>query len=334
MDLELHYNVYGCFRDPRADVDLAKAAVDAGFEGIWIGDHFMPWIDSRPYTHHVFPWFGALMSEVEDVPVGTSVSCPMLRYRPPLFAQAVATLDSMYPGRINVGVGTGEALNEAHFVEEWADWGTRAEMLVESIDLMRELWTSEEHVRFGGEHFDYEHGIKLYTRPKAEIPIHWAAWGPTSATYAGRHADHLITAAGADHIAETLLPNFERGLADAGRSLADDDVAVSTEVGASVGDPDDLVAEIRSKGEYIPTEERDNPDPREIQAVADRRLPELSDEEIREANNITDDPADIIAELEALAEAGVTRALVGSNCGDPYRTIEVFEEEIVPHFAD
>jgi G6PDH family F420-dependent oxidoreductase len=331
MDLDIHYNVYGCFREPRADVELAKAAVDAGFEGIWIGDHFMPWIDSRPYTHHVFPWFGTLMSEVPDVPVGTSVTCPMLRYRPPLLAQAVATLDNMYPGRFNLGVGVGEALNEAHFVEEYPDWHTRAEMLIETLELMDRLWNSDRYVRHDGEYFQYDR-LKLYTRPKEEIPIHWAGWGPTSCTYAGRHADHLLTAASAAAIEDRIVPNFEDGLADAGRALAD--AEVTTELGVNVGDPATLVARVRERGEHIPDEtELYNPDPRSIQRVATNELDEMTDEEIRAANTITDDPDVVIEKLQRLADAGVTRVLVGTNVGDPYETIAAFEAEIFPSFS-
>jgi len=328
--MELHFNVYGCFRTPQEDIDLARDAIDAGFEGIWIGDHFMPWIDSRPYAHHVFPWFGALMNEIPDVPVGTSVSCLMLRYRPPLFAQAIATLDNMYPGRFNLGVGVGEALNEHHFLDEWPDWGTRARMLVESIDLMRELWTSKEYVSFDGDYFKYD-SIKLYTQSHEDIPIHWAAWGPKSCELAGRFADHLLTAGDPEFIADQVVPNFKQGLEMVNRELST--VDVTAEFAANVGNPDELVAEIRDRGEYLPIDtELDNPDPREIQSVADERLANMTDAEIRDEHNITDDTDDIITELKGLAEAGVTRVLVGPTCGDPRRTIEAFEDHVIPHF--
>lgn len=331
MALEIHCNVYGCFREPRSDVELAKEAVAAGFEGIWIGDHFHPWIDSRPFTHHIFPWFGALMSEVPDVPVGTSVTCPMLRYRPPLLAQAIATLDNMYPGRFNLGVGTGEALNEAHFVDEYPEWDERAERLIEALKLMDRLWNSDSYVRHKGEHFDYDQ-LKLYTPPKEDIPIHWAAWGPKSCRYAGRYTDHLITAAGADVIENEILPNYESGLEEAGRSLSD--VDVTTELAVNVGDPDELVAQVRERGEHIPaSSERYNPDPRSIQRVATNQLATMSDEEIADTNGITDEPDDIIAELQRLEDAGVTRVLVGTNVGDPAETIRTFEREIFPSFS-
>jgi len=331
MTLELHYNVYGCFRDPRGDIELAKDAIDAGFEGIWIGDHFLPWIDSRPYTHEPWTWFGSLMSEVPEVPVGTSVTCPMLRYRPPMLAQAVATLDNMYPGRFQLGVGTGEALNESHFVDgDWPDWGTRAGMLIETIGLLRELWNGDEYVVHNGKYFEYD-GIKLYTQPEEPIDIHWAGWGPQSCRAAGEYADHLLTDMPPEGIADPVVPNFETGLERSGRTRADADI--STELAVNIGDPAALVAEIRERGEYIPDEsELDTPDPRETQAVADERLAEMSDEEIRRENNITEDPADVVETLAALKEAGADRVLIGSNCGDPRRTIEVFKNDILPHF--
>jgi G6PDH family F420-dependent oxidoreductase len=271
------------------------------------------------------------MSEIPDVPVGTSVTCPTMRYRPPLVAQAVATLDNMYPGRFNLGVGVGEALNEAHFVDgEWPNWGTRAGMLIEAIEVMRELWTTDGYVSYDGDHFSYD-GLKLYTRPRERIDVHWAGWGPTSCRYAGRFADHLLTATSPEHIEETVVPNFRRGLETAGRSPGEADV--TTEFAAHVGDPDALTDEIRERGEYIPDEtELDNPDPRSVQTVADERLEELSNAEIQETQTITDDPAEIVAKFERLETTGVTRVLVGSTVGDPYRTIEAFEEHVIPHF--
>lgn len=330
MSLKIHYNVYGCFRDPRSDIKLAKRAVEAGFEGVWIGDHFHPWIDSRPYTHHVFPWFGSMMSEIPDVPVGTSVSCPMLRYRPALFAQAVATLDNMYPGRFNLGVGVGEALNEAHFIDEWPNWGERARMLIEAIDLMRQLWEGESYVSFDGDYFQHDN-IKIYTKPKDRISIHWAGWGPKSCELAGRFADHLLTVATPDALENRIVPNLRKGLKKANRDFAD--VDVTSEFTANIGEPSELVDEIRQRGEHIPNESQlDNPDPRDIQEVADAELAEMSDAEIREQQNITNDTEEIIEKLVAMEKSGATRVLVGSTCGDPHRTIKAFEDEIIPYF--
>lgn len=330
MSLEIHYNVFGCFRPPRADVDLASDAVDAGFDGIWIGDHFHPWLDSRPYTHHPWPWLGALMNEVPDVPVCTSVTCPMLRYRPPLLAQAVATLDNMYPGRLHLGVGTGEAFNEVHFTDgEWPSWETRAEMMVEAIEVMRALWEREEYVTFDGDHLQYD-DVKLFTRPRSDVDVHWAAMGPRSSRYAGEHADHLLTATSPGKVRELVVPNLRAGLERAGRSI--DAVDVTAELMVNVGDPPALVEEVRERGEYIPFSELDARDPREIQATANAAVDGMSDDAIRDELTITDQPEEVVGLLERYEAAGATRVIVGSVCGDPRETIEAFADAVIPHF--
>ena len=329
--MEIHYNVAGCFRSPQEDIELAKYAVDAGFEGVWIGDHFLPWLDNRPYTHHILPWLGALMNEISDVPVGTAVTCPTVRYHPPVLAQAIATLDNMYPGRFELGVGTGEALNEAHFVDgEWPDWDTQAGMLVETLDVMETLWDADDYVAHDGEHYEYDE-IKLYTNTKEEIDVHWAAWGPKSTRFAGEHAGNLLTTAPPEVISEKMLPVFEEGLSETGRDLSS--AHVTTHLSAHFGDPDDLVAELRERGEHIPHDtELDNPDPRSIQRAADRELAQMSDEEIADANNVTDDPEDFVDLVSDFEEAGVTRVIVVSKSGDPRETIDAFEDHVIPAF--
>ena len=328
--MEIHINVGGCFVTPAEDIELAKEAVDAGFDGVWIGDHFHPWLDNRPYTHHVLPWLGALMNEVPDVPVGTSVTCPMYRYEPPVFAQAIATLDNMYPDRFELGVGVGEALNEAPFVDEWPEWETRAETLVESLEVMRTLWNESGYNSYSGDHLEYA-DIKLSTKPKSDVDVHWAAWGPKSSHLAGKVADHVLTAAGPDLIENQVLPNFKDGLAESPNP--DRDYHVTTEIVANVGDPDELVADAREKGELIPADtELDNPDPRSIQEVADERLANMSDEAIQEALLITDEPETLVETFEAFEDAGVTRLLVTFNLGDPLESIEAFGETIIPEF--
>lgn len=330
MSIEIHYNVFGCFRPPRADLDLARAAVTAEFDGIWIGDHFHPWLDSRPYTHHPWSWIGALMNEIPEVTVGTSVTCPMLRYRPPLLAQTIATLDNMYPGRLNLGVGTGEAFNEVHFTDgEWPSWSTRAEMLVEAIDVMRTLWRNDEYISYDGKHFQYD-DIKLFTPTKTDIDVHWAAMGPRSSQYAGEYADHLLTATSPDKVRNLVIPNLQAGLDRADRRH--ESVDVTTELMVNIGEPPALVEEIRERGEFIPFSELNARDPRSIQSEANAALDRMTDEEIRDALTITDDPAAVIDHIEQYVSAGTTRVIIGSVCGDPRDTIETFSNTIIPHF--
>jgi coenzyme F420-dependent glucose-6-phosphate dehydrogenase len=331
MSLEFHYDVVTNLRPPRDNIDLASDAVDAGFEGIWMGDHYFPFLDSRPYTNQFIPWFGALMNEIPDVAVGTSVTCPLFRYEPPVFAQMLATLDNMYPGRLQLGVGVGEAVNEAHFVDgEWPDWGTRAGMLVEAIDLVQQMWEREGFSSYDGDYYQYDL-LKLYTRPKAPLPVHWAAWGPTSARYAGNVAGNLFTSASPEDLESVLVPNFERGLSDAGRDRSDAEVTVGVTI--NVGDPDALVAEVRDRGEYVPVlDVLDVADPREIYEMGKAELAEMTDAEIRENYNIVGDPREIVDLVESYDGAGVDRINISSHYGDPRATIETFEDDVFPRF--
>jgi G6PDH family F420-dependent oxidoreductase len=331
MGLDFHYYVPGCFQDPQSDIELGKYATEQGFEGIWMGDHFLPWLDNRPYTHQILPWLGAFMNEVPDVTVGTFVTCPIARYEPPVFAQSLATLDNMYPGRFELGVGTGEALNEERFMDgEWPDWDTLAGMVEETLDIVDLLWDNEEYVDFDGEYYQYD-TMKLYTRGKEPLPKHWAAWGPKSAHRAGAVAGNLMTVAPAEHIGENIVPTFEEGLNSVGKDLAD--AHVTNQFNVHVGDPDDIVDEIREKGEHTPHDtELDNPDPRDVQRAAYAELEEMSDAEIREENNIFNDPDELIERFEAMEEAGVTRVIVTSKVGDLEGTIDMIAEDVMPHF--
>lgn len=331
MGLEIHYHVGSSTQSPRESVNLAKYAVDAGFGGVWMGDHYFPFLDSKPYCNHILPWFGSVMSELPDVPVGTSVTCPLFRYEPPVLAQALATLDNMYPGRLQFGVGVGEAVNEGPFVDgEWPDWGTRAAMLVEAIDIIRQMWDQEGFTSYEGDYFEYDR-LKLYTRPKAPLPVHWAAWGPRSATYAGRVAGNLLTLAPASEIEQVLVPRFEDGLTDAGRGRGSAEVTANLSINR--GDPDALVETIREAGEYVPVRDvLDEPDPRVLSERGRRELDRMSDEEIRERYNVMEDLEAAIQQLETYERAGVDRVKISSGYGDARADIDAFAEHVLGAF--
>ncbi len=90
----------------------ARAAEAAGFHGLWISDHYHPWNDEQGESPFVWAVIGALAEATSRVPVTTAVTCPMVRTHPAVIAQAAATAATMLPGRFNLGVGSGEALNE------------------------------------------------------------------------------------------------------------------------------------------------------------------------------------------------------------------------------
>jgi G6PDH family F420-dependent oxidoreductase len=329
--MEIHYNVYGCFRPPEEDLNLAKKASDAGFEGLWIGDHFHPWISSRDYSHHPLAYLSAAGNALPDIPLGISVSCPLYRYNPPVFTQAISTIQRMGGNRIHLGVGVGEAVNEMSFINDWEGWETRSERLIEVLEIVEGLLENDSYFDYNGEHYQYS-DIKLHTSPASasKIETHWAAWGPKSCRLAGIHADNLISIGPPAMFENKILPQYRNGLKETNRTI--DDVDLTTELTVNFGDPSELVREIRNKGEYIPDKtELNNPDPTDIQEVAFERLENLSDKDLREQNTITEDPEVVIDKIEAYRRAGVSRIIVGSNCGDPNHTIEIFENKILPY---
>jgi G6PDH family F420-dependent oxidoreductase len=167
-----------------------------------------------------FAWtvMSSALQATERVPFFTVVTAPIMRYHPAIVAQAFATMGAMYPGRVGIGVGTGEPPNEmAVYGGEWPSNAVRLEMLEEALTLMNRLWTSAEPVSFAGKYYTLNDAIVL-TKPEEKIPVWVSAIGPRAASLAGRRGDHLITLANdPQYVKEELLPAFEAGAREAGK---------------------------------------------------------------------------------------------------------------------
>jgi G6PDH family F420-dependent oxidoreductase len=189
--------IYGYFlsceeHGPQELVRQAKAAERAGFEALWISDHFHPWLDVQGQAPFVWSVIGAL-AEATSLPITTAVTCPLIRTHPVVIAQATATTAALTGGRFRLGVGTGEALNE-HVVESrWPPADERLEMLEEAVGLMRELFTGEL-VTHRGRHYRVD-TARLYTLPDSPAPILLSGLGRKSTELAGRIADGYVSTA-------------------------------------------------------------------------------------------------------------------------------------------
>src|SRR5688572_26389642 len=129
--------------DPLDLLQHARMAADAGIESVWISDHFHPWLDEQGHSPFVWSVIGAIAASTQ-LSVTTAVTCPIMRIHPVIIAQAAATSAVMLEGRFELGVGTGENLNEHVLGERWPTTDERLEMLEESIEVMRQLWTGEQ----------------------------------------------------------------------------------------------------------------------------------------------------------------------------------------------
>ena len=198
-------------------VELAIAAEERGFDTAAISDHFQPWRHHGGHSPFSFAVLSAVGQRTHRITLGTSVVAPTFRYHPAVVAQAMATLGCLYPGRVWLGVGSGEALNEMPLAVEWPGSGERYARLKEATELIRRLW-SEDRVSFDGTYYRTRNAT-IYDRPAAPIPLYIAASGPSTARLAGLMADGLICTSGKGMplYAETLLPALREGAQRAGR---------------------------------------------------------------------------------------------------------------------
>jgi coenzyme F420-dependent glucose-6-phosphate dehydrogenase len=197
---------------------FASHAEEAGFDSVFVSDHFQPWRHTGGHAPFSIAWLGALGARTSRIVMGTSVATPTFRYHPSIVAQAFGTLGCLFPGRVILGVGTGESLNEVPATGmKWPGFKEREGRLRESIELIRRLWR-EDRVSFEGTYYRTA-GATIYDRPEKPVPIWIAASGPKAAAMAGELGEGFICTSGKppELYRETLLPNVEKGAADSGR---------------------------------------------------------------------------------------------------------------------
>ena len=165
-------------------VDQAVRAEQAGFEALWISDHYHPWNGEQGQSPFVWSVLGAIAARTSTIRCTTAVTAPTLRIHPAVVAQAAATTAAMFEGRFSFGVGTGEALNEHIFGDAWPTVDVRLEMLEEAVEVMRRLWTGEL-VRHRGTHYTVD-TARLYTLPDTPPPVLISGFGPKAVELAAR----------------------------------------------------------------------------------------------------------------------------------------------------
>jgi coenzyme F420-dependent glucose-6-phosphate dehydrogenase len=206
---------------PQELLDFSVHAERCGFDSVMVSDHFQPWRHTGGHAPFSLAWLAALGAKTERVVLGTSVMTPTFRYHPAVVAQAMGTLGCLFPGRVLLGIGSGESLNEVPALGiEWPDFKERLARLREAVEMMRRLW-QETRVTFEGEHYRTKNAT-IYDTPRGGVPLYIAAGGPQMARYAGRVADGFICTSGkgAALYRDQLLPAFAEGARRAGRDGA------------------------------------------------------------------------------------------------------------------
>jgi coenzyme F420-dependent glucose-6-phosphate dehydrogenase len=311
---------------PSELLEYAVQAERAGFEIVAISDHFQPWRHHGGHSPAALPWLGAACERTSALTLGTSVLTPTLRYEPAVIAQAFATLACLAPGRVFLGVGTGEAMNETPVTGgAFPGRKERRMRLAEAIRLIRTLWT-DERVDFAGDYYKTEHAT-IYDRPEQPPPIYVAASGPLAAKLAGRAGDGFICTSGKEAaLYEELLSNVAAGAEQAGREPAS--LRRMIEVKVSYDRDRELAFEHTHWWAALaltPEQKEDVEDPVEMERLADANLDRAHTRFI-----CSDDPEEVVEAIGSYSALGFDELVLHAPGADQARFIEQFSADVLP----
>jgi coenzyme F420-dependent glucose-6-phosphate dehydrogenase len=313
-----------------APTELLNYSVQAerlGFDSVFISDHMQPWRHDGGHAPAAMPWLGALAARTERILIGTSVLTPTFRYHPAVVAQAFATLGCLAPGRVILGVGSGESLNEVPLGIAWPDGKERVARLREAVTLIKQLW-AEDRVTFDGVYYKTRHAT-IYDKPEQPVPIYIGASGPVATRMAGRIADGFITTSGKgnDLYIDTLLPAVREGAEQAGRKLDDLDLMIEVKVSF-----DEDLERARGDTHYWgalalkPEEKTGVEDPIEMQ----RRADALPVERTATRWIVSSDPDEHAARVADYLDMGFQHLVFHAPGPDQERFLRRYAEEILP----
>ncbi|MCW2604735.1 MAG: fdg [Pseudonocardiales bacterium] len=326
-ELKLGYKASAEQFAPRELLNFSILAEEVGFDSVFISDHLQPWRHDDGHAPAALPWLGALGASTSRIIMGTSVLTPTFRYHPAVVAQAFATLACLYPGRVVLGVGSGESLNEVPLGSEWPAPKERLARLRESIKLIRTLWT-EDRVDFEGEYYKTV-GATIYDKPEQPVPIYIGASGPLATRYAGQEGDGYITTSGKkpELYTDTLIPAVTEGARRSGRTIANIDMLMEVKVSFD-HDRERAMNDTRFWGALAlsPEEKTGVEDPMEMQRLAD----ELPVERTASRFIVSTDPEEHVARIQAYIDLGFNHLVFHAPGPDQARFLEVYGKEILP----
>jgi coenzyme F420-dependent glucose-6-phosphate dehydrogenase len=301
-----------------------------GVEKCWSSDHYMPWWHTGSSGGAAWPWIGAALAKTTKIILGTGVTPPILRYHPAIVAQVFATLGFMFPNRVFLGVGRGEALNEVPAGNSWPSNLERFQRLKEAIHLIKKLWT-EEWVNFRGQYY-WVKDSNLYTKPEKPIPLYIAGLKPQSAQLAGEEGDGFITnELDAESIKNKLLPAVKEGTRRSGKDY--DSLEKILFIPASYDeDPQKALQSIRFwRGAMIKAFfEVDIHDPRIIEENAQV----IGDDTLQEMLLVISNAEEGIKKLKKYTDLGFTEIVLTNSSPNREKLINLVAESMAPEFKN
>lgn len=326
-ELKIGYKASAEQFSPRELVELGVAAEAAGMHSAFVSDHFQPWRHEGGHAPFALSWLPAVGERTSSIQLGTSVLTPTYRYNPAVLAQAFATMGCLYPGRIILGVGSGEALNEiaAGSRTDWPEFKERFARLREAVRLIRALW-SGERTTFEGDYYR-THDATLYDVPDHPVQIHIAAGGPTMAKYAGRAGDGFICTSGKgmNLYTDRLLPAVDEGRTLSTRSNIPIDKMIEIKVSYDRVH-DQALENCRFWAPLSLSAEQKHSisDPREMQRMADA----LPIEQVARRWIVSSDPDEVAAHVQPYVQAGFNHLVLHAPGPDQHRFLQQFAEDL------
>ena len=312
---------------------LLKFVIEAekgGFTTTMTSDHFHPWWHDNAYGNFTWIWIAAAAEHTKRMQFVTGVTAPVYRYHPAIIAQAFASLDVLYPGRVQLGLGSGEAMNESPLGFDWPRARSRLIRTREAIQIIRELWegNNDGFVNYNGEYFLIRNA-KLYTPPVKPIPIYMAATGQQAAKVAAKYSDGLISYLRPVE-AGNVIRLFDSTAEKEGRNQRSLEKIAEYKVSFA----EDYEQAFKSTAFWRATLiknvfDSDISDPRKLQRKAEKEVP---DEKLKQAIQITTSIEDCIKSLEEYFKAGFTRVYVHSTSPDEIKFVQVFSKKVLPYF--
>ncbi|MFE0415481.1 LLM class F420-dependent oxidoreductase [Streptomyces tendae] len=300
---------------PAELIEQARMAEQAGFQALWISDHYHPWNGEQGQSPFVWSVIGAL-SDAVSLPIETAVTCPTVRIHPAVVAQAAATSAVMTDGRFRLGVGTGEALNEHIFGDAWPAAHVRLEMLEEAILIIRRLLTGEE-VNHHGAHYTVENA-RLYTVPDEPVPIDISGFGPAATKLAARVGDGYITMMPD----ASMVEQYRKGGGGGHLVSGGTKVCYDTDRDAAVRTVHRLWANEQLPGELGQV----LPSPKHFEQAQTL----VTEDMVRDNRVCGDDVDEHVAELKQFADAGFDRVYVNQIGPDLRGFFDLYRTKVLP----
>lgn len=302
---------------PKHLLELVKLAERAGFDAVLSSDHFHPWSNAQGESGFAWSWLGAAM-QATQLPFAI-VNAPGQRYHPAIIAQAVATLDNLFPERFYIAVGSGQALNEAITGAQWPVKETRNARLKEAVDIMRELWRGDYVTRNGLIRIER---AKLFTRPQATPAVYGAALTERTARWLADWADGMITISQPMEQLEKMVAAFRKGSVARPMALKVQVSYATSEENALYGAweqwknnifPSKLLAEIST------------PDQFDALGAVVRK------EDLKQHVIISNDPMVYVQKIKAFSEMGFEKIYIHNVNSEQELFIDFFGEQVLPH---